>query len=81
MEIIMTVGTRDLALSGSLAMPGTVRGGDPARLRAGEVKQAAGDGWQAMCQPVHPVQFRNPVAPIGTDVPVAGRTRVSAPEP
>lgn len=43
-------------------------------------------GWQpartrSLRAPRHLVKFHNPVAPIGTDVPVAGRMRVSAPQP
>ncbi len=36
---------------------------------------------QLMRSQCHLVKFSNPVAPIGTDVPVADRMRVSAPEP
>jgi hypothetical protein len=97
MEINTTVGTRSRALSGSRVMPGAVGvagavampatgmfTGATARLRVIGAKQPSGYGWpfgrRDLVQP-HLVRFQNPVAPIGTDVPVAGRMRVSAPEP
>lgn len=87
MEIITTTGAGGLALSGSRALPGARAMSGycaAARLRVIEAEQPAEFGWprarRDLAQP-HFVQFQNFVASIGTDVPVAGRMRVSAPEP
>lgn len=80
MDITMTVGTRDRALSGSFSAFAGVSG-----IRGQRGTPAAGYGWLA-ARPVAPpthvttVQFRCP-ALIGTDVPVLDRMRSSAPEP
>ncbi|MGH3977745.1 MAG: hypothetical protein ACRDRZ_01895 [Pseudonocardiaceae bacterium] len=65
MKITMTVGTPRVALSGSVALSG----------------RPAAYGWQAGCPTAHLAQFRNRVAPIGIDVPVTDRMRMSAAEP
>ncbi|MPZ66672.1 MAG: hypothetical protein GEU83_14565 [Pseudonocardiaceae bacterium] len=81
MEIIMTAGTGSLALAGYGWQPARTRSllRTPclgARSLGMQLLRAQLSGTQR-----HLVKFHNPVAPIGTDVPVAGRMRVSAPEP
>lgn len=53
-----------------------------------EITMSVGSRSLALCWLVyrqprqrHLVRFQNLVAPIGTDVPVAGRMHMSAPEP
>jgi hypothetical protein len=51
-----------------------------------EITMFVGGRSLALCRPGcgrqrHLVGFQNLVAPIGTDMPVSGRMRVSAPEP
>lgn len=86
MEITATTGAGSLALSTSRALSGVVamsEYGAAARLRA-KTQQPAGFGWPCarrhLAQP-YVLQLRNFVTSIGTDVPFAGRMRVSAPEP
>ncbi len=75
MEIMMTAGTGSFALARY--------GWQPARIRSLDSRPSCAQlmGTQLLETQRHLVEFHNPVAPIGTDVPVADRMRVSAPEP
>lgn len=80
MKIITTAGTGNLAPAGYGWQPVRARSlGN--RLMDTQRPRSPLMGTQLQGTLRRLVQFHNPVASIGTDVPVADRMRVSAPEP
>lgn len=80
MEIIMTAGTGSLAPARYGWQPVRTRS-LRTRFMGTRLPRTQLMGTQLLGSQRHLVEFHNPVAPIGTDVPVADRMRVSAPEP